>query len=248
MIDAVNDHDSSVSGTSTPIASSSASRSREAPADRPTISERRRRERVAVGGTAGAVPAREPSLPLDRRSVGERIRVDVTVGPALQPVVTDGAAASRPRDVGVAPIDSTKAVSSASTAPRLPRSSRPGARAARCALVGTLTVAADAGFVTEQVLHVMPVLVGDHVRLRERTAGGTELRPHVVEERQVEIHPAVGGTVEGPDRAGRRRRNQWTGCRYRARSAPLSRRHPRERRRPVGLHAVDHGDDSAIVR
>ena len=55
-------------------------------------------------------------------------------------------------------------------------------------------VAADA----EQVLDVVPDLVGDHVGLGE-VAGGAELLGQRVEEAQVDVHLVVPRAVEGPD-------------------------------------------------
>src|SRR6185295_5372905 len=61
----------------------------------------------------------------------------------------------------------------------------------------------DARRRAEQVLDVMPVLVGDDVRLRERAAAGTEPLLELVVEAEVDVHLRVDGAVEGPDRRGR---------------------------------------------
>jgi hypothetical protein len=56
----------------------------------------------------------------------------------------------------------------------------------------------DLGRHAEQGLHVMADLVGYHVGLGE-IAGGGEAGLHLAEERQVEIHLPIAGTVEGAD-------------------------------------------------
>src|SRR5262249_4445223 len=59
--------------------------------------------------------------------------------------------------------------------------------------------ALGAGAVTEQALDVVADLVGDHVGPRE-LAWGVQLALHVAVEGQVDVHPAVAGAVERPDR------------------------------------------------
>jgi len=54
----------------------------------------------------------------------------------------------------------------------------------------------------EQVLDVMPVLVREHVGLRERAAGGPESVGELLEESEVDVHARVGGTVERADLGG----------------------------------------------
>ena len=54
----------------------------------------------------------------------------------------------------------------------------------------------------EQVLDVVPVLVCDHVGLREGAALGAEARAELVEEAEVDVDVTVGGAVEGPHRRG----------------------------------------------
>ena len=51
-----------------------------------------------------------------------------------------------------------------------------------------------------QVLDVVPVLVGQHVRLGERPAARAELRLQLVEEAEVDVDVAVVRAVERPDR------------------------------------------------
>ena len=51
----------------------------------------------------------------------------------------------------------------------------------------------------EQVLHVVPDLVGDDVRLREIT-GGAEPAVQLAEEAEVQVHLRIGRAVERPDR------------------------------------------------
>ena len=61
-----------------------------------------------------------------------------------------------------------------------------------------LAVAADALEDAELVLHVVAVLVRDHVRLGERRLARAEARLELVEEAEVDIDELVGRTVEGP--------------------------------------------------
>src|SRR4030095_6991475 len=48
----------------------------------------------------------------------------------------------------------------------------------------------------EEVLHVMPELVRDHIRLRE-VSWRTEASRKLVEEAEVEVDPFVNGAIEG---------------------------------------------------
>ena len=50
-----------------------------------------------------------------------------------------------------------------------------------------------------QVLHVVAVLVGQHVRLGERPAIGAEAGPQLVEELEVKVDRLVVRAVERPD-------------------------------------------------
>ena len=50
----------------------------------------------------------------------------------------------------------------------------------------------------EQVLHVVAVLVGEHVGVDERPAGGAEVLLQLVVEGQVDVDELVAGAVEGP--------------------------------------------------
>ena len=90
----------------------------------------------------------------------------------------------------------------------------------------------------------MAVLVREHVRLRERPALGAEARLELVEEAEVDVDLLVGGAVERPD------------LRARVAAARLHRVRVEDRLRgrvaahgavPVGLDAVDVGDDPAVL-
>src|SRR5581483_11462612 len=94
------------------------------------------------------------------------------------------------------------------------------------------------------VLDVVPVLVREHVRLGHRPPPRTQLRLQLVEEAEVDVDVAVvraverphgrgGGAAAGLDRVGEEAR---------ARGLVVA-----QRLRPVRLHAVDDGDDAAVV-
>ena len=59
-----------------------------------------------------------------------------------------------------------------------------------------LAVLPDLLVEAHDVLHVVAVLVGDHVRLGERAALGAEVRAQLVEEAEVEVDRLVGRAVE----------------------------------------------------
>ena len=113
----------------------------------------------------------------------------------------------------------------------------PDAAAGRAGLArGHLLVGA------QQVLHVVAVLVGEHVGVDEGAALGAELRLQLVEEAQVDVDELVARAVEGPRAAGRRaaaglhlsrrRRPCRSRCTGRRASAPSSPGWSRSRRRP----------------
>jgi hypothetical protein len=58
-----------------------------------------------------------------------------------------------------------------------------------------LPIVPDLLVVPQQVLHVVAVLVGQHVRLGEVSAVGAEARAQLVVEPEVEVRPLVGGAV-----------------------------------------------------
>src|SRR4029079_6466946 len=95
----------------------------------------------------------------------------------------------------------------------------------------------------QQVLHVVAVLVREHVRLGERPASRPESRLELVEEAEVDVdvlvYPAVKGTDVGRRlaAAGARRAGEEDRCRGNVLTAG-------EGARPVRLDAVDVADDS----
>jgi hypothetical protein len=98
------------------------------------------------------------------------------------------------------------------------------------------------------ILHVVPVFVRDHVRLHERSVLGAELRFQVVEEAQVDVDQLVLRAVEGAYlRAGvaAPRLNLICvedGVRVRVLMVAAL-----EDAVPELLHAVDDGDDPAVL-
>ena len=88
--------------------------------------------------------------------------------------------------------------------PTRPRSSRPAARAAPTTIVGPVEPSCALASSAEQVLHVVAVLVRDHVGLRERATLRAELRLELVEEAEIDVHALIGRAVERSDRRRRR--------------------------------------------
>ena len=95
-----------------------------------------------------------------------------------------------------------------------------------------------------EILHVVTVLVREHVCLGERSAARAEPGAKLVEEAEVDVHVLVGGAVERPD----------VGARLSAAGARRAREEDRlrdlvlrQRLRPVPLHAVDDADDPAVL-
>jgi hypothetical protein len=106
-----------------------------------------------------------------------------------------------------------------------------------CVAVGAVEVAG-------QILHVMPILVSKDVRLCEGPAARAELRLQLIEEAEVDVDVAIARTVERPGRRGRRPTAGLDATVEESRSRPFV---PTKRLRPVRLHAVDHGDDAAVI-
>ena len=130
-------------------------------------------EGVAGVGVAGPVAGREPALPLLGGAVRPGLRADPALGALLDPVVADRRRGVE-RDLDVLlgrRLDQRRPRRWSRSWSRRRRSSPPAARAGPTALVrpGRL-VAADPVGGAEQVLHVVAVLVGDDVGLRERAA------------------------------------------------------------------------------
>ena len=110
----------------------------------------------------------------------------------------------------------------------------------------TLRTRAVAGLVRvpSEILDVVAVLVGEDVCLGERTAPRSELRCHLVEEAEVDVDVLVVRAVERADRRGRRAAASLDAVREEARLRRLVVPH---RLRPVDLHAVDDGEDAAVL-
>jgi len=139
--------------------------------------------------------------------------------------------------------------------PRLHRVGRPDARVAIRLELGAdglalrpLERAADPVQDAELVLHVVAVLVGDHIGLDERRVRGAEARGQLVEETKVDVHELVCRTVERPH----------VGARDPAPRLHLAREEdgvhvvillaaPLEDAAPEALDAVHDADDAAVV-
>src|SRR3954451_11125873 len=161
-------------------------------------------EGVAAVDVAAGVAGAEPGAALLRRAVGEALRVHPPLGLLLDPVVAHG----RRRLLGL--LDVVRGEVDAVLL-RLVGELGPDARVAvRLQLQRhgiavrqrgiALLRGADLGLGAQQRLQVVPVLVGEDVRLRE-LALRTELVLQLLQEPEVEVDPLVLGAVEG---AGRR--------------------------------------------
>lgn len=95
---------------------------------------------------------------------------------------------------------------------------------------------------------MVAVLVGDDVLLGQVAAVGAEPARKLIEERRIDVDPAVQRTIERPDLVGRgataglRRAGVDDGRCLGVLLAVL-----RQQLTPEGLHAVDRGDDEALV-
>ncbi len=99
-----------------------------------------------------------------------------------------------------------------------------------------------------EVLDVVPVLVGQHVRLGERAAPGAEAALELPVEAEVDVDGAVPGAVEGADLgAGRAAAGLGAAGEQRGRRELILAAAPLELGRPVLLEAVDHGHDPAVL-
>ena len=135
----------------------------------------------------------EPALPLLGGAVRPRLGIDLSLHLLLDAVVADrGGRVEAPRDVVVGELLDVAGVDRVRR-PTRPRSSRPAARAAPTTTVGPVEPSCACSLVAEQVLHVVAVLVRDHVRLRERPTARAELRLELVEEAEVDVHALSGG-------------------------------------------------------
>src|SRR5688500_8670680 len=153
-------------------------------------------ESVARGGIAGTQARPEPALAVRRGAVREGIWRHGSPRVALQPVVADG------RGRGKAFFD----VAGLEHARGLIRVIGPDAReavglelhrdlqAVRVDAARALLRRANLVRSAQQRLHVMADLVADDVR-RGEVAGAAHAR-ELVEERRVEIHALIGGTIE----------------------------------------------------
>src|SRR5829696_2438801 len=145
-------------------------------------------EGVALVRVTALVAGQEPLLPLLRRAVRERVLVDPAVAEVrLDEVVTD------PRGGVQGPVDVVLGDLGDERLPRRVRHRRrvvgPGAGVAVGLQLQPHGAAGRAGLAgghllvgAEQVLHVVPVLVGEHVGVDEGSALRAELRLQLVEE------------------------------------------------------------------
>ena len=162
-------------------------------------------------GSPRAVARVEPLLARGGRAVGPALRIDTARGALLDAVVADGGGRVQPvRDVLVGQVLDEAG---------LDRVRGPDAGVAvglqlQPHRAGRLPLAVSAHLLigAQQVLDVVPVLVGDHVRLGERAAARAEAGAQVVVERQVDVDLLVGRAVERADGGASRRRSRsaWT--------------------------------------
>src|SRR5262245_26319156 len=215
-----------------------------------------RSELRGVEGVAGvelsrSQPGHEPAGALRRGAMGEGVGYDIALALPLQPVITDGRGGLQ-SGLDVAGLDEV---------PSLLRVMRPYAGEAIGLQLDADLDAVGVGPVhallhpldlwknPEQVLHMMPHLVGDHVGLRE-LAGfaaritGAKASLEVLEERRVQVNLAIVRAVERPHR----------GLRGAAGRACRAREHDERRRLvllaglcedllPLSLGASEHGRD-----
>src|SRR5215212_3393635 len=204
-------------------------------------------ERVAGGRLAVLVAAAEPPASLLRGAVRPLLRIDLTLGRLLDPVVADGGRrVEAVVDVGLRQL--------------LEKARRDRVRGPDAGVAVGLELGADGRALgpgpaalgalerPEQVLDVMPVLVRDHVRLRERAPVRPEPCAQLLEEPQVDVDLPVGRTVERPDlrarvaAAGLRGVGEEDGLRRRV--LPVA---ALERPCPAALDAVDDTDAPPVV-
>src|SRR5947209_16933015 len=144
------------------------------------------REGVAGVGIAGAVAGREPLLPLRRRSVRPRLRVDLALELLLQPVIADSSSSVESiADVGLRQLADVA---------RADCTIRPDAGEAVGLQLQLDTAALGPGHSlphlvhgAEEVLHVMAILVRNDVGLRKGSTRRAELAAQLVEEAEVEV-------------------------------------------------------------
>src|SRR5215213_357495 len=212
-----------------------------------------RRRRVASDGALEGVARaelprfearREPVLALLRGSVRPRLRVHLALRLALNAIVADGACRVergcdvRLRDAG----DEARLL--CMIGPDAREAVGLELRAHRAALGPLPVTRPRPPERPREILHMVTVLVREHVRLGERSAARAEPGAEVVEEAEVDVHVLVDRAVERADIAARaaaarvRRAREEDGLR----DLVL-----RERLRPVALHAVDDADDPAVL-
>ena len=153
-----------------------------------SVADRRCRSRC--GTTAGAAPTTRASTTPGRLARSRRcwMRSSPTA-----------AAASSPSRMSAAVISAISAVSTACAA-HTPAKQSACSSSRTDADSGALAVVADPVVGAEQVLHVVAVLVRDHVGLGEAPALCAEPGSQIVVEPEVDVHLPVGRAVEGPDR------------------------------------------------
>src|SRR5215210_547124 len=209
-------------------------------------------EGVAPGRLTRLVAGAEPLPPLLRGAVAEGVLVDRSVAQvALDEVVADAPrCVERTGDVVVVDLGDERIAGlvghrlgmvgpGAGIAVGLQL--QPHRPARRSGLPGR-----DLLVRAEQVLHVVGVLVGDHVGVDEQAALGAEAGLQVVEEAQVDVDQLVGGAVERPGAARRAAalRLHLAGEVHGV-GGPVVRA---EHAAPVVLDRVDVGDHRAVHR
>ena len=158
-------------------------------------------EGVAAVRPRALDPAHEPALALLGGAVREGLRSDASLGSLLYAVVADG----RRGIEGIGDVLTRDVLDEAGVERMTHPQSRVAVRLELYAHLPSLGSGVAIGVAEHagQVLDVVPVLVGQYVRLREWPAASAELRLQLIEEAEVDVDVRVVRTVE---RAGRRRR------------------------------------------
>src|SRR4051794_2247978 len=201
-------------------------------------------ERVARAELARLEPCGEPVLTLFRRSVRPGLRVHLPLRLALDAVVPDRACGvERGCDVRLRHTRDESGllcVISPDSREAVGLELRPD----RAALWALPTAGLRLLECPREILHMVTVLVRQHVRLGERSAARAELGAEDIEEPEVDVHVLVDRAIERADVAARAAAARVRRAREEDGLGDLV---LRERLRPEALHAVDDANDAAVL-
>src|SRR5262249_26692710 len=147
-------------------------------------------------------PGHEPARALLRRAMGERVRDDVALGTALQTIVADGGCRLH-RRLDVAWLDDTPlllCVVGPDAGKAVGLQLDPNLEVIGLRLIQASLHLLNLGQDSQQILHMMPDLVRDHVGLRELAAPAADVAAakaplKVLKEFGIEIDLSVVGAV-----------------------------------------------------